>query len=55
MRVIAEGKETRGIVLLNWLNNYHLDIALTIELNATKFLDTKLVNINGFYKFNFYR
>ena len=34
------------------LNNYHPNIKLAIELNPRKFLDTKLTNINGFYKFN---
>ena len=32
-----------------------LSIKLTIELNPSKFLDTKLVNTDGAYKFNFYR
>ena len=42
-------------VLFDWLNNYHPKIKLTIEVNPSKFLDTKLTNINGVYKFNFYR
>ena len=32
-----------------------LSIKLTIELNPSKFLDTKLANTDGAYKFNFYR
>ena len=55
MRLIAERRETRGNVLFNRLNNYHPDITLTIELNRSKFLHTKLANINGSYKFNVYR
>ena len=37
-------------VLFDWLNNYHPNIKLAMEVN--KFLDTKLTNINGAYKFN---
>ena len=37
-------------VLFNRLLNYHLNIKLT-----SKFKDTKLTNISGFYKFNVYR
>ena len=55
MRLIAERRETRGNVSFNRLNNYHPDITLTIELNRSKFLHTKLANINGSYKFNVYR
>ena len=39
-------------VLFDRLNSYHPNIKLTIEVN---FLDTKLTNINGTYKFNAYR
>ena len=42
-------------VLFDRLNNYHPNIKLTIEVNPSKFLDTKLTNINGAYKFNVYR
>ena len=42
-------------VLFNQLNNYHPNIKLTIQINPSKFLDTKLTNINGAYKFNVYR
>ena len=42
-------------VLFDWLNNYHPNIKLTIEVNPIKFLDTKLTNINCTYKFNVYR
>ena len=37
------------------LNNYHPSIKLTIEVNPSKFLDTKITNINGTYKLNAYR
>ena len=36
------------------LNDYHPKIKLTIEVNPSKFLDAKLTNINGAYKFNVY-
>ena len=36
------------------LNNYHPNIKLTIEIKPSKFLDTKLTNINGAYIFNTY-
>ena len=42
-------------VLFDQLNSYHPNIKLTIEVNPSKFLDTKLTNINGTYKFNVYR
>ena len=38
-------------VLFDRLNSYHPNIKLTIEV---KFLDNKLTNINGTYKFNVY-
>ena len=38
----------------DWLNNYHPDIKLTTEVNPSTFLDTKLINISGAYKFNVY-
>ena len=41
--------------LFDRFNNYHLNIKLTIEVNPSKVLDTKLTNINGAYKFNVYR
>ena len=41
-------------VLFDRLNSYHPNIKLTIEVNPSKFLDTKLTNINGAYKFNVY-
>ena len=37
-------------VLFERLNSYHPNIKLTIEVNPSKFLDTKLININGTYK-----
>ena len=42
-------------VLFDRLNSYHPNIKLTIEVNPSKFLDTKLTNTNGTYKFNVYR
>ena len=39
-------------VLFEQLNSYHQNIKLTIEVNPSTFLDTKLTNINGTYKFN---
>ena len=44
-----------NVLFNNRLNNYHLKIKITIELNSSKFLDTKLTNIDGFYKFNVHR
>ena len=41
-------------VLFDRLNNYHPNIKLTIEVNPSKFLDTKLTNISCAYKFNVY-
>ena len=38
--------------LSNRLNKYHPNIKLTIELNASKSLDTKFTITNGSYKFN---
>ena len=42
-------------VLFDRRNSYHPNIKLTIEVNASKVLNTKLTNINGTYKFNIYR
>ena len=42
-------------ILFDRLNSYHSNIKLTIEVNPSKFLDTKLTNISGTYKFNVYR
>ena len=41
-------------VLFDRLHNYDSNVKLTIELNPSKFLDNKLTNINGAYKFNVY-
>ena len=41
-------------VLFDRLNGYHPNNKLTIEVNPSQFLDTKLTNINGTYKFNVY-
>ena len=40
-------------VLFYQLNNYHPNIKLTIEVNPSKFLDSKLTNINGAYNSTF--
>ena len=37
------------------LNDYHLNIKLSIDVNPGKFLDIKLNNTNDAYKFNAYR
>ena len=42
-------------VLFDLLKSYHPNIKLTIEVNPSTFLDTKLTNINGTYKFNVYQ
>ena len=42
-------------VLFDQSNSYHPNIKLTIEVNPSNVLDTKLTNINGTYKFNVYR
>ena len=36
-------------VLFEQLNNYHSNIKLAIEVNPSKCLDTKFININGAY------
>ena len=40
-------------VLFYQLNNYHPNIKLTMEVNPSKFLDSKLTNINGAYNSTF--
>ena len=39
-------------VLFDRLKNYHSNIKLTLEVNLSKFLVTRLINISGCYKFN---
>ena len=39
-------------VLFDQLNSYYPNIKLTIEVNPSKFLDTKLTNISGSYIIN---
>ena len=51
---IYSRRKLRDNVLLDWSNSYHPNIKLTIEVNPSKFLDNKLTNINGTYKFNIY-
>ena len=41
--------------LFDQWNSYHPNIKLTIEVKPGKFLDKKIININGAYKFNVYR
>ena len=41
--------------LFEKLNNYHPKMKITIEVNATKFLDTSLHLNNGIYDFKVYR
>ena len=41
--------------MFDQLNNYHPNIKLTIEVNPSVFLGTKLTNINGTYKFTVYQ
>ena len=40
-------------VLFTRLKKYHPNIKFTIEISPIKFLDTKLININGACKFKF--
>ena len=42
-------------VLSDRLNSYHPNIKLTIKVNPSKFLNTKLTKINVTCKFNVYR
>ena len=48
-------RELGDNILFDRLNSYHTNIKLTIKVNLSKFLNTKLTNINGIYKFNVYR
>ena len=41
--------------MLDQLSSYQQNIKLTIEKNPSMFLDIKLTNIDGTYKFNVYR
>ena len=40
--------------LFDQLNSYYPNIKIIIEVNPSKFLNTKLTNINGTYEFNVY-
>ena len=51
---IYSRRKIGDIALFNWLNNYYPNIKRTIELNPNKFLDIKLTDISGFYRFNVY-
>ena len=48
---IYSRQKLRDNVLFDRLKSYHRNIKLTIKVNPSKFLDTKLANINGTYKF----
>ena len=48
-------RKLRDNVLFDRLNSYYANIKFTIEVNPSKFLDTKLTTINDTYKFNVYR
>ena len=52
---IYSRRKLRDNVLLDRLKSYHWNIKLTIKVNRSKFLDTKLTNSNGTYKFNVYQ
>jgi len=43
-------KKNTEDILFKELNSYHPNINLTVEINPTKFLDTKLICVNGVYK-----
>ena len=51
--IYSRQKLGRDNVLLDWLNSYP-NIKLTIEVNPSRFLDTKLTNISGTYEFSVY-
>ena len=50
-------KRLKGVpdTLLDSLNNYHPKINFTVEVNPSKFLDTKLIERNGRYTTEVYR
>ena len=52
---IYSRRELGDNVLFDRLNNYHSNIKLTIEVNPSKYLDSKLTNISGASKFNVYQ
>ena len=51
---IYSRQKLRDNALFDRLKSYHRNIKLTIKVNPSKFLDTKLANISGTYKFNVY-
>ena len=53
--IFTRRKKNTNDILFENMNNYHENIKLTIELNPTKFLDTKLTLINGHYTTAVYR
>ena len=48
-------RELGDNILFDRLNSYHTNIKLTMKVSCSRFLNTKLTNINGIYKFNVYR
>ena len=52
---ITKRKRNEHDKLFELINNYHRNIKFTIEIQPTKFLDTKLINENGSYSTEVYR
>ena len=46
--VINKRRKNTPDLLLDKLNSYHPRIKFTIEVNPTRFLDTKIINTHGF-------
>ena len=55
---VSDGSQLLVVLLcsfhltLHYVWFHECNVKLTMELNPSKFLETKLTNINGFYKFN---
>lgn len=55
---MSDGSQLLVVLLCSFHSTLHYvwfqkcNVKLTMELNPSKFLETKLYNINGFYKFN---
>ena len=55
---VSDGSQLLVVLLCSFHSTLHYvwfhecNVKLTMELNPSKFLETKLTNINGFYKFN---
>ena len=52
---ITKRKRNEHDKLFELINNYHRNIKFTIEIQPTKFLDTKLINENGSYSTEVHR